>query len=1039
MATPAAVEPTKPGPTGVAGRVGDQIRVQPPGARIVEKQAGSGRIAGRAVPPGLTGRVKEGGGGTDRGEADAADLVKLPYAPVVVAPTEIEPLAAQRVGGRVADAARIPAADPKVAVTEELRTRIQSLRPPPVEGPDPSRGATGLEGAWIEATRVEEVDRLITARIASRVEGAGTRGPTRSQRIDLAFREATANVPHLVRRTDLDAGQKAANALAATLAHQPGLQAAIQAGALNIGDLVALVSDLITTPRPFLRWDPVIEPAVVPRHAYTEGESLLRLVIRSGVQQAEPGDLAVTVIPPAEYVAGILAQHPGLGLAWREDSQRHLAPPKTSQFEAELHGEFDSAFGAATPAEAVKAALGIALKESGSFMDTSVADIENPGQRLPQPGVTFHVTPTAELPEVSDPADLPDGDMLSPGQYVAHDVDEVLLPYLPDPLADGVSFTFPDAGKFHRLAGLLAVEGITLRYPGNWPARTPFRLVLESGSELGAMVDGHVIRITLPPGEQLRVRMSSSIARDKLDLLGLWRSMPDVIRDNPLLREAAVDGWFWWLTPATELRLVHAVPKPIEAPRPTILLPLRGAGDTAVVLFGAVDVHGPSTERIDIEASWTQWVDDIAKPGPEQVTTKAVACGTEITPEEDLVILSSADGTVSLPGGQSIRTHAAVHQTGDTLHRRIDYRVRATTRYREYFPPQVVPDIDDISVVGPTRTIDVPSSARPRKVIVRDVLPLFRWEEHTEPDQPFGLRRTRRAGLRIYLERPWFSSGDGELLGVIIAPGVDSLAPGSVSQWAADPVFLQQGPASRSSLPLVDLLHLTGLDDREEAARPVGPPVTLPLVDVEGRPSVWVLGYRPEYSPERKLWFVDVALDPGTAFWPFVQLAVARYQPHSLDGMHLGPVTLCDFAQLAPERSATLSRTDEQHVRVVVTGPVGHPRVPRGSIADKGFLANVDATRKMRARLERFEPSIGTDLGWVAVSQVDLPILGVDGTVVSWAGEIALPEPISPRTPGESTEWRVTLEEWEYLPADTGAGGVGGFQPRIVYADHLPL
>src|SRR5690606_6626102 len=112
VATPAAVEPTKPGPTGVAGRVGDQIRVQPPGTRIVEKQAGSGRIAGRAVPPGLTGRVKEGGGGTDRGEADAADLVKLPYAPVVVAPTEIEPLAAQRVGGRVADAARIPAADP---------------------------------------------------------------------------------------------------------------------------------------------------------------------------------------------------------------------------------------------------------------------------------------------------------------------------------------------------------------------------------------------------------------------------------------------------------------------------------------------------------------------------------------------------------------------------------------------------------------------------------------------------------------------------------------------------------------------------------------------------------------------------------------------------------------------------------------------------------------------------------------------------------------------------------------------------------------
>jgi hypothetical protein len=68
---------------------------------------------------------------------------------------------------------------------------------------------------------------------------------------------------------------------------------------------------------------------------------------------------------------------------------------------------------------------------------------------------------------------------------------------------------------------------------------------------------------------------------------------------------------------------------------------------------------------------------------------------------------------------------------------------------------------------------------------------------------------------------------------------------------------------------------------------------------------------------------------------------------------------------------------------------------------------------------------------------VDLPILGVEGTVVSWAGEIALPIAIPPRTPGTSDEWRVTLEEWEYLPADTGAGGTGGWEPRIVYADHL--
>jgi hypothetical protein len=338
------------------------------------------------------------------------------------------------------------------------------------------------------------------------------------------------------------------------------------------------------------------------------------------------------------------------------------------------------------------------------------------------------------------------------------------------------------------------------------------------------------------------------------------------------------------------------------------------------------------------------------------------------------------------------------------------------------------------------RTLNVPSSARPAKVIVRDVLPLFRWHEETQPGHPFALRRTRKAGLRLYLERPWYSTGDGEYLGVILAAGADTPVADTVSQWAGDPVFRQQGPAARGVLPLSDLLHLTGLDDRVEPGRPVAPPVMRPLVDRD-RVNAWVLPYQPEFSPERGLWFVDVAFDPGTAFWPFVKLAVARYQPDSLPLLHLGPVAVCDYAQLAPERTATLSRTDETHVRIAVTGPVGHPR--EGTLTavplPADFLSHVARSRRMRARLERFDAAVGTDLGWTAVGQWDLPILGVAGTVFSWAGELPLPQAIAPRTPGTNAEWRVTVEEWELLPADFEFGGTGGWQPRIVYADHLIL
>jgi hypothetical protein len=381
-----------------------------------------------------------------------------------------------------------------------------------------------------------------------------------------------------------------------------------------------------------------------------------------------------------------------------------------------------------------------------------------------------------------------------------------------------------------------------------------------------------------------------------------------------------------------------------------------------------------------------------------------------------------------------------VHQLGDTRHRDIDYRVRATTRYREYFDPRVLPTTDDVSVLGPVRRLDVPSTARPPKPVVHDVLPLFRWFTETEPEQPFALRRTRRAGLRIYLERPWYASGDGELLGVVLAFGSDVLTEDHVSQWGADPVYWQQGPANRAALPLVDIAHLVGLDDRRQSGRPVGPATPRTLVDVPGNPAVWVLGYEPEYSVARGMWFVDVALDPGTAFWPFVRLAVARLQPSSLAGLHLSPVVRCDVVPIPPERLATLSRPDDRHARIVVTGPIGVPAGLTSSSTVPNFLQMLGASRTMRARLERRVAGVGTDLGWRTVTAQDLPILGIEGTVVSWAGTFELTSAVPPRRPGDNTTWRVVVEEWERLPADPDpATGRPGVEARIVYADHLAL
>ncbi|MGB7982960.1 MAG: hypothetical protein WCF36_19425, partial [Candidatus Nanopelagicales bacterium] len=918
---------------------------------------------------------------------------------------------------------------------DAVREQVRLLRPVAQPGPREGAGAVGLDLTEFRPTGVDAVDLLIHQRMIERMERTRQVTVNRRGQLEALFAQNAAELAHLMERTDADTPDTVfAEALVDSRETDQGISAAGAAA------LLEPAGDLITIPRPFLRWDPVIEPAVVPRHPYTEAESLTTLVVRSGVQgPTEDGPdadgLDLTIVPPEQFSAQMLTDHPDLGLTWRADSQRHVAPPKTSQYEAELHGKFDAAIGS-SDAQGQSAALAVALRESGSFLDPTVADPATPGKRIDQPGIAFHASPTAEVPAAASPADLPRGEPLTPGQYVAHDVDALVLPYLPDPLATGLSLVFPDAGAGHHLTGLLAVEGVTLRYSGAWPYLAPMRFVLEDGPELAARVEGDTVHFAVPPGEQLRMRLSSALDRDSLDLLGLWRSLPPELRTNELLAEAAADGWLWWVTPATDVRLVHAVPRPVQVPRPTILVPVRSAGDTAVILGGGVDLHGPSTERLDIEAAWSEWVDDPTKPEPTRLDVVAAAADTAVRYGEDLILLGSVDLDLPLPDGTVAHLHKCVHQLGDTRHRTIDYRMRATSRYREYFDPRVVPSTEDVSVLGPARTLDVPSTARPAKPVIADVLPLFRWYEQTEPEQPFALRRERRAGLRIYLERPWYSSGDGELLAVILAAG-DPAAQDNVSQWGADPVFLQQGPAFGKVLPLVDLAHLSGLDDRVEGGRPVGPPIRQPLLDVPRRPGVWILGYRPEYSAERKRWFVDVALDPGTAFAPFVRLAVARYQPSSLYTLHLSPVVRTDFVPLPLERTATLSRPDPQSARVTITGPVG---VPGGLTAmtrnrNINFVEAFYASRLMRVRLEKRVPAVPSDLGWRTVATEDLPVLGLAGTIVTWSGSVDLPEDLPPRRPGDDETWRIVVEEWETLPADDPEGR----STRLVYADVLPL
>ena len=834
----------------------------------------------------------------------------------------------------------------------------------------------------------------------------------------------------------------------------------------------------VTLPRPYLRWEPVAPPAVVAREELDPGEQLAVLVVRSG------------------------------GAADRDRSERHLVPPKATQLEAETAGRFDAAIGT-RDAAAIRRLYAVALAERGTLLDEHVPSLTDPRALDLQPRMRLAGRPGADpdQPTLDDLA-ADRGHGLAEGQYVVHDVDRLRLPYLPEPFADGVSLVFSEAGDRHQLADPNNLQTVRVPYPapGPWPERVPLRLVVERGDRLDARVDGHVVRVSVPEGEQVRVALASTLDPSSLERFGLWRSFhaslidpsdgytPDELVAMETIRRAATSGWLWWLTPSTPLRLVHAVPAPVRPPALRGLRVLARPKDRGVAaLAGLVDVHGPSTDTLVVRAEWSEWVDDPAQPAPVTVTTSDVVVSSPVSEHESTGVLHLLDLQTDADGLRGFGLHRAIQNFPDTHRRLVAYHPGGTTRYAEYFSPEELPAAP---VEGEPVELDIASSARPATPIVRDAVPLLRWSAAPEPGGPFGWRSTRSPGIRIWLDRPWFSSGDGELLGVLVfdrseyvkrdgAWVTEARTPppdGATSLWAADPILHAPARVGDPTVPpLLGTEHLIldaltagfagavgiappvlGGDARSwpaGPAQPVAVAARLPLLDVKGAPQARVVGYRPEYDEASRRWFVDVALQDTPTASPFVRLAVARWQPHSLPGCELSAVALTAWVQPLPERRLTVNRPDAAHVQVTLSGVTARLRSGDRFSELPGALLSADApigeaaaraarllrSRTVRARLEQL-PDGGTDLEWENMAIVDLVPAEVDEgrtQEATWTGSLTIPSTVGIplRRPGvDGSRWRVVVEEHELLDADPERRGDDPRTlPRLVYADEVTL
>jgi photosystem II stability/assembly factor-like uncharacterized protein len=357
---------------------------------------------------------------------------------------------------------------------------------------------------------------------------------------------------------------------------------------------------------------------------------------------------------------------------------------------------------------------------------------------------------------------------------------------------------------------------------------------------------------------------------------------------------------------------------------------------------------------------------------------------------------------------------------------------------------------------GAPVTLNIFSSARPAAPNLAYVVPTFGW---TETNTLFeNIHSTKTGGtLRVYMERPWWSSGEGELLGVVTwhatggqATPNSTIAP-YVTQVGNDPVHVSpQIPytLSVSDFPLAVAKQLNTtvveLGTQNQAAGMV----------------VDVAGHVVEYDAARDLWFSDIQISQGSAYWPYVRLALCRFQPSSIgrsngrehpeplsDDYFISPIRLAEFIQTAPDRTTTVTQTADSpvSVNVTMTGQ-SYAAVDSGVYPTAPNYTTVTANGPslVFASLEEEILQWDSDLAWQPVKDgVGNPVImemsasALGNGQTSWSTSLVLPT--------DGGTFRLVIEEYELYATDdlnvsqAAAGTPGGPGMRIVHTDVIYL
>ena len=792
-------------------------------------------------------------------------------------------------------------------------------------------------------------------------------------------------------------------------------------------------------PIAYLRYEPLDAPALSLRQRVSEGESLERMVIRSNFAQSCAAYLA-----GAPYV-GNDPSDSGFAYG-AVNERHVVPPKTSQLLAEQHGALETAIGAGATPAQIAATYDLISGLEAGTLYNggASVHIVTPPkdgavprspernlavappeGFRLLPGEYLIHTEAALSTPYLPDPIAAAVALRGLPGVFVAAVIDAT----------DNVrSVQIPGTEEF------VVIVPLT----GAWPKRQGLRLAVAEHPDELAGFDGCAVGASLPDrlptwnsaermltvflrkGEVAQVRYASALEPAAINQLAIPRlaSTPAKVAIQSVL------GAHWMVTPDRPLTLVHVTQQPVCEPLFEALNPLRGQDQTWVeIRRSRVRYHARSTAQLEVVAEWFEWTDDPSLPAPVRRAFSARLPHVNIE-QPPLRSQEPASGVFfeALGTGSAEAAHAHIrHEFGDHKFRLVNYGLRATTRFAEYLPASIRADAANMIRLGPVfagHTLSLPpnytdqypdpdalppaalppdpelgapllqnalpaqpgsivrASRRPDVPKIAYVVPTFRWAE-TGSDLASGIVSIRRGnGLRVYLERPWFSSGEGELLGVVCGsatPGeqrFDQLPAhpeliGMVSQWGQDPMI--------DSLVPRPVMQVSAF-----SARVAEFDFYLPEVARNMR----VAAHRVHYDFERQLWFADLEIDAGLSYSPFVRLALVRVQPQALGDCTLSPVQHTQYAQLPPTRELHLGRLVSRlgGATLQVFGPAPEigpasgraeltgrlvPPVPAAVADFFGPLLGYDrGHNRIELVVQRQSSGLATDLDWEDVSGI---------------------------------------------------------------------